>query len=67
MSKSSTRLFLVQPLDAEPTQVPQNAHIVRADDIETLVRAQEIKDGVSDFLNDRRAHVGILRRLLRPK
>ncbi len=65
MSNSSTRLFLVQPLDAEPQQVPENAYVVRADDMETLVRAQEIKDGVSDFLSDRRAHVGILRKLLR--
>jgi hypothetical protein len=67
MTSSSPRLFLVVPLEAEPDQLPENAHIVRADSIETLIRAQEIKDKISDFLSNRRTHIGMLRELLRSK
>ncbi len=66
MSNSSTRLFLVQPLDAEPLQVPENAHVVRADSLETLVQAQAVKEASLDLLNGNRVYAK-LRQLLRPK
>jgi len=66
MSKSSTRLFLVQPLDAEPTQVPQNAHIVRADSLETLLEAQSVKETVLEFISGNLSFRKV-KQLLRPK
>jgi len=61
---SSPRIFLVTPLDAEPTQVPEGASIVAADSLETLQKAQEIKNQVSSYLQNRQASIGTLRRLL---
>ena len=66
MAGGSTRLFLIQPLDAEPREVPEDAHLVEADDVETLLAAQETKSALQAFLNGDRS-IGKLRRLLRPK
>ena len=50
MSHSPKRLFLIQPLDAEPPQVPKNARVVSADDEETLLHAQSVQDAVFDLI-----------------
>ncbi len=65
MSKPRRR-FLVTPLDAEPPQVPENARVVSADDIETLVKAQNIKE-VAEQLVSRTISFGDFKRLLRSK
>ncbi len=66
MSNSSTRLFLVQPLDAEPLQVPENAHVVRADSLETLLEAQSVKETVLEFISGNLSFRKV-KQLLRPK
>ena len=65
MPDALTRLFLVQPLDEELTSIPVGALGGRPDSIETLLQAQEIKNHVSQYLGDRQASIGTLRRLLR--
>ncbi len=53
MSRSPTRLFLVQPLDAEPLHLPEGAQLVRADSIETLEHAQTVTDALRLFITGR--------------
>ena len=67
MSQTSpTKVFLVTPLDVEPAVVPENTQIVRADCVETLMKAQAVKEAGLELLNGNRVYAK-LRQLLRTK
>ncbi len=53
LSRSPTRLFLVQPVDAEPLQLPEGAQVIQADSIETLQHAQTVTDALRLFVTGR--------------
>lgn len=53
LARSPTRLFLVQPLEAEPFHLPEGAQVIRADSIETLEHAQTLTDALRSFITGR--------------
>ncbi len=53
LSRSPTRLFLVQPLDTEPLHLPEGAQVIQADSIETLEHAQTVTDALRLFITGR--------------
>lgn len=57
-------LFLVQALDSKPTNIPEGAQIVEADNIETLVQAQQVKQMLVQFIRHRQSSISELRRTI---
>ncbi len=52
-------------MDAERTEIPKNARATDAEDMETILRAQELKNTVRQFLRDQPGALRRLRELMR--